>query len=322
MMDIMEMVFEKARENLQRVAFPEAVEEKILQTARELQDKGYCIPVLVGRVDDIRGAAEQFGVSLEGIEIVDAYDEAFIEKTVHDYVEVYPLFSAKSMRRRANADPMFTALMMEANGLVDVTFAGLTHTTGDVILAAQTVIGMKKGISTVSSCGIFNIPGYEGSEGSLLGFGDSAVCVDPSGEDLAGIAFSACETVAALTDWEPRCALLSYSTCGSGTGQMVDKVVEAVKIANKRGRIWLLTGSSSWILPSILRLRPRRFRESLRLQVRPILLSGRILMWEMWGLSWFSSLRMQMPMARSFRASIRLSATAPEARLYRNWLAM
>ncbi len=234
MMDIMEMVFEKARENLQRVAFPEAVEEKILQTARELQDKGYCIPVLVGRVDDIRGAAEQFGVSLEGIEIVDAYDEAFIEKTVHDYVEVYPLFSAKSMRRRANADPMFTALMMEANGLVDVTFAGLTHTTGDVILAAQTVIGMKKGISTVSSCGIFNIPGYEGSEGSLLGFGDSAVCVDPSGEDLAGIAISACETVAALTDWEPRCALLSYSTCGSGTGQMVDKVVEAVKIANKK----------------------------------------------------------------------------------------
>lgn len=233
-MDIMEKVYAKAKENLQRVAFPEATEEKILLTVKELYDNAYCIPILVGKVDDIRTAAEKFGVSLEGIQVVDAYDEAFIDKTVNDYVAVYPLFSAKSMKRRANSDPMFTALMMEANGLVDVTFAGLTHTTGDVILAAQTVIGMKKGISTVSSSGIFNIPGYEGSEGSLLGFGDSAVCVDPSAEDLAGIAISACETVAALTDWEPRCALLSYSTCGSGVGQMVDKVVEAVKIANEK----------------------------------------------------------------------------------------
>ena len=233
-MDIMERVYAKAKENPQRVAFPEATEEKILLTAKELHDNGYCVPILVGRTDDIRAAAEKFGVCIDGIEVVDAFDEAFIEKTVTEYVSVYPLFSAKSMKRRANADPMFTALMMEANGDVDVTFAGLIHTTGDVILAGQTVIGMKEGINTVSSCGIFNIPGYEGSEGSLLGFGDSAVCVDPSAEDLAGIAISACETVEALTDWEPRCAMLSYSTCGSGTGAMVDKVVEAVKIANEK----------------------------------------------------------------------------------------
>lgn len=233
-MDMMERIYAKAKAHPQRVAFPEATEEKILLAAKELHDNGYCIPVLVGRPADIRAAAERFGISLEGIQVVDGYDEAFIEKTVTEYVAAYPLFSAKSMTRRANADPMFTALMMQANGQIDVTFAGLTHTTGDVILAGQTVIGMKEGVNTVSSCGIFNIPGYNGSEGSLLAFGDSAVCVDPSAEDLAGIATSACETVAALTDWEPRCAMLSYSTCGSGVGQMVDKVVEAVRIANEK----------------------------------------------------------------------------------------
>ena len=233
-MDIMEKVYARAKANPQRVAFPEATEEKILQVARQLQDNGSCIPVLVGRPDDIRSAAAQYGISLEQLEITDAYDESFLEKVINDYVTVYPLFSAKSMRRRANADPMYTALMMQANGLVDVTFAGLVHTTGDVIIAAQAVIGMKEGVSAVSSCGIAKIPGYNGSEGDLLAFGDSAVCLNPSAEDLAGIAISACETVSALTDWEPRCAMLSYSTCGSGSGEMVDKVVEAVKLANEK----------------------------------------------------------------------------------------
>ncbi len=233
-MDIMEKIYARAKDNPQRVIFPEATEEKILLATRQLQDSGCCVPILLGRPEDIRAAGFRYGISLEGIEIVDAYDEALIDRVVSDYVAVYPLFSAKSMKRRANADPIYTALMMEANGFVDVTFAGLVHTTGDVIIAAQAVIGMKEGIRTVSSSGIFSIPGFNGSEGKLLGFGDSAVCVDPTAEDLADIAISACETVSALTDWEPRCALLSYSTCGSGTGRMVDKVTEAVKIANEK----------------------------------------------------------------------------------------
>lgn len=233
-MSIMQTLYAKAKANPQRVVFPEATEEKILLTARQLQDNGWCTPILVGKPADIKAVAEQFGISLDGIQVVDGYDEAFLDTLIGQYVSTHPLFSAKSMRRRANADPMYTALMMEAVGMADVSFAGLVHTTGDVIIAAQAVIGMKDGVTTVSSSGIFNIPNFNGSEGSLLGFGDSAVCADPSAEDLAGIAIAACETVAALTDWEPRCALLSYSTLGSGAGPMVDKVAEAVKIANEK----------------------------------------------------------------------------------------
>lgn len=232
-MNLIEQIYAKAKEAPQRVAFPEATEEKILLCARECKDNGYCQPVLVGKEEDIRAAAANFGVSLEGIEVVDGYGEEFVNALVAEYLTVNNLFSEKSMKRRAAADPMYTALMLQATGKVDVTFAGLTHTTGDVIMAAQSFIGMKEGVTTVSSSSIFNIPGYEGSEGNLLGFGDSAVCVNPSSEDLAGIAISACETVSALTGWEPRCALLSYSTLGSGSGPLVDKVVEAVKIANE-----------------------------------------------------------------------------------------
>lgn len=233
-MSIMHTLYAKAKAKPQRVAFPEAVEEKILLTARQLQDNRWCIPMLVGKPADITAAAAKFGISLDGIQVVDGYDEAFLDTLISQYVSTHPLFSAKSMRRRAYADPIYTALMMEAVGMADVSFAGLVHTTGDVITAAQAVIGMKDGITTISSAGIFDIPGYNGSEGSLLGFGDSAVCVDPSAEELADIAIAACEMVAALTDWEPRCALLSYSTLGSGSGPMVDKVAQAVRIAGEK----------------------------------------------------------------------------------------
>ena len=232
-MDIMENIYQRAKANPQRVAFPEATEEKILLAARECADKGFCRPVLVGDPDSIRNAAQQYNITLDGIEVIDAFSEVAQAALIADYTTKYPLNSAKTMKRKTK-DPMYTALMMQAVGQVDVTFAGLTHSTGDVIMAGQMVVGLQEGVSTISSVGIFNIPGYEGCEGSLLGFGDSAVCTDPDADQLASIAIAACDTVQALVGWEPRCALLSYSTCGSGEGPLVDKVVSAVKIAQKR----------------------------------------------------------------------------------------
>ena len=123
---------------------------------------------------------------------------------------------------------------MQAVDEADVTFAGIDNTTGDVLLAGQMIIGMKPGIKTISSIGLCDIPGYEGSEGSLLAVGDSAVCTNPSAEELASIAISACDTVSTLLDWEPRCAMVCYSTLGSGQGELIDKVTEALKIANEQ----------------------------------------------------------------------------------------
>ena len=113
----------------------------------------------------IRAAARQYDVALDGIEVVDAFAEVALAALIADYTAKYPLNSAKTMRRKAK-DPMYTALMMQAAGQVDVTFAGLTHSTGDVIMAGQMVVGLQEGVSTISSVGIFHIPGYEGCEGT------------------------------------------------------------------------------------------------------------------------------------------------------------
>ena len=106
-------------------------------------------------------------------------------------------------------------------------FAGIDNATGDIILAGQTIVGLADGVDTVSSCGIADIPNWSGGEGGLLAFGDSAVCVDPTSEELASIAISSSETVRSLTGWDIRCALLSHSTDGSMDNELVDKVRRA-----------------------------------------------------------------------------------------------
>lgn len=143
------------------------------------------------------------------------------------------MLKEKALCRRIES-PLYFAMAMQAIGDVDVTFAGIDNTTGEVLLAGQYIIGLDNGIGTVSSIGLCDIPGYNGSEGSLLAIGDCAVCTDPTPEQLADIAISACDTVRDLLGWEPRCAMISYSTLGSGSGALVDKVVSAIELAKSR----------------------------------------------------------------------------------------
>ena len=143
------------------------------------------------------------------------------------------MLKAKALGRRME-DPLYFSLAMQAVDEADVTFAGIDNTTGDVLLAGQMIIGLKEGITTVSSIGLCEIPGWHGSEGNLLAIGDSAVCTNPDAEQLASIAISACDTVRELLDWEPRCAMVCYSTLGSGQGELIDKVTQALQIAREK----------------------------------------------------------------------------------------
>ncbi len=232
-MGLLERIYERAKENPQRIAFPEALNEKMLQAAYETGKEGYIIPILVGHADEIRQALSDRGYEEEVFTIADIGEEAYKKSLIDKYVALpQALLKEKALNRRMQ-NPLYYAMVMQAVDEADVTFAGIDNTTGDVLLAGQMVIGLKPGIGTISSIGLCDIPGFQGSEGSLLAIGDSAVCANPNAEQLAGIAISACDTVRALLDWEPRCAMISYSTLGSGQGELVDKVAEAVKIANE-----------------------------------------------------------------------------------------
>lgn len=229
-MSVIDQIFEKAKSNPQKVVFPEALNEKMMQAAFEAGNEGYIYPILVGNKAEIEQAIQERGYDLSVFTVVDMEDEEYRKTLIEKYIALPDTRLKEKALNRRMQDKLQFAMVMQAVGDADVTFAGIDYTTGDVLLAGQMIIGLKPGIETISSIGLCDIPGYEGS---LLAVGDSAVCTNPNAQQLASIAISACDTVKSLLDWQPRCACVSYSTLGSGQGELIDKVTEAVKIANE-----------------------------------------------------------------------------------------
>jgi phosphate acetyltransferase len=231
----------RAKANPKRIAFPEANDEKIIRAARHAFDRGIAFPVLVGDQNVISALAADIRISLDGMEVIDNTNQERLDYYIGEYLKKKTDLPGPALKRKSR-DPMYFALILEDVGVVDGVVAGLNHTTGEVILAAQMIIGVREGISTVSSVGIWSIPGFSGSEGEFLAHADCAVNPDPTSEELADIAISSADTVHGLMGWEPRVAMLSFSTKGSMSHPRVDKVLQALEIAHQRRPDLLIDG--------------------------------------------------------------------------------
>lgn len=217
-----------------RVALPECEAVKTLLAARRVLDEGVGTPVLVSPRDVIEATAAEAGVTLDGMEIVDSADEAAADALAERYMAGGArLLSAKGTRRKIK-NPMWYAMVMEELGDVDCAFCGHTNTTGDVLMAAQTIIGLKEGVDVPSIFALVETAGFEGPEGNVICFADCGLNPEPTASELASIAISAADNVSAIMGWEPRVGFLSYSTCGSGAGSSVDRVNEAIALVHER----------------------------------------------------------------------------------------
>ena len=235
-MNLIDELIAKAKQHPKKIALPECEADKTLLAARRVLDEGIGIPILVNDPAVIAETAARCGVSTEGMTIVDTTDAALLDSLAERYVACdsakVTMLSAKGVKRKAK-NPMYYAMLLEAVGDADATFCGHINTTGDVLIAAQQCIGMQDGVEVSSLFALTEIPGFQGSEGQRLALADCALVVDPDPSDLAGIAISTCDNVAAIMDWEPRCAFLSFSTTGSGRGASVDKITEALRIMHE-----------------------------------------------------------------------------------------
>ncbi|MEN6388083.1 MAG: phosphate acetyltransferase [Candidatus Cryosericum sp.] len=209
---------------------PEGDEERNQQAAAIMTSLGMAKVVLVGDSASIRSHADAYGVSLDGIDVVDV-------KTSPKLADYAALILEKRKAKGVTADqaaqmaldPIYYATCMLAKGDVDALVTGAVHSTGDMLRPALQIVGTAPGIKTVSSMFLMVMP-----DGKLLGFGDCAVIPEPSVEQLADIAIATASTFRKLTGLDPEVAMLSFSTKGSASHPMVDKVVQATALVRTK----------------------------------------------------------------------------------------
>jgi phosphate acetyltransferase len=251
-MTILESIRSKATKLHKSVVLPEGDEERNLQAAAITTSIGMAKVTLVGDGSSIRSHADTYGVSLAGIDVIDVKTSARLA----DYAQlIYEKRKAKGVTAEQAAqmtlDPIHYATCMLAKGDVDALVTGAVHSTGDMLRPALQIVGTAPGNKTVSSMFLMVMP-----DGRLLAFGDCAVVPDPTAEQLADIAIATASTFRKLTDLEPSVAMLSFSTKGSASHAMVEKVTQATAIVRTKRPTLAIDGELQFdaaFVPSVAR---------------------------------------------------------------------
>jgi phosphate acetyltransferase len=221
-----------------RVAFPDAEDVRVLKAAVVVRDQRIAQPILIGAEVAIRALAAGQQIDLAGIEVLDPASSPWLEEFTGLLFEKR---KAKGMTREQAADlvrqPLYFAGLMLDTDRVKLIVGGNISSTGDVIRAAIHTVGVAPGISIVSSYFIMVL-----TDGRMLCFADCAVNPDPNESQLADIAISSARNFQAVTGIEPRVAMLSFSTKGSATHPLVEKVQKATAILKEKAPDLMVDG--------------------------------------------------------------------------------
>ena len=212
-----------------KIVFTEGTDPRILEASARLLSGTFLTPVLIGKEEEIRAAAEDAGFNIRGAEIYDpeSYEkmDAMVEKMVELRKGKMTADECRAMLKKGN----YFGTMLVAMGIADALLGGATYSTADTVRPALQLVKTKPGNKIVSSCFILVRP-YATGGNMVLAMADCAINIDPSEDELVEIAS---ETVqcAKIFGVDPKVAFLSYSTFGSGKGPAVDKMRNAAEKA-------------------------------------------------------------------------------------------
>ena len=235
-MDIISEIVERAKANRQRIVLPEGTEERTLTAADRVLAEGVADLIILGNPSEIKVCAEKLGLkNIDKATIIDPENHPKKEEYAQLLAE---LRKKKGMTieeaRKLVLDPLYLGCLIIKAGDADGQLAGARNTTGNVLRPALQIIKTAPGISVVSGAMLLVTKASQYGENGVLMVGDVAVTPVPDAEQLSQIAVCTARTAAAVAGIEePRVAMLSFSTKGSAKHEVVDKVVEATRLAKE-----------------------------------------------------------------------------------------
>ncbi len=225
----------RAKANPQRIVLPEGTEERTLTAADRILAEGVARLILLGDEKEIKAETERLG--LKNIEKATIIDPSQSPRS-KEYAELlYELRKSKGMTieqaREKVLDPLYFGCLMIKSGDADGQLAGARNTTGNVLRPALQIIKTEPGITCISGALVLLTKYPEYGRNGILVVGDVAVTPLPDSDQLAQIAVCTARTARAVAGFEdPKVAMLSFSTKGSASHEVVDKVVAAVSKAH------------------------------------------------------------------------------------------
>ncbi|MBI4677652.1 MAG: phosphate acetyltransferase [Elusimicrobia bacterium] len=234
-MDIISELRSKAKAKRRRIVLPEGDEPRTVQAAAILTKEAITDVILVGDPDRIGKVAKEGSADISKAQIVDPVKDPKRAEYVKTYFEarkekgVTEADAAKQM-----GDPLTYGIMMVKAGVADGYLSGADHATGDTVRPALQIIKADRRAGVVSSFFIMVFPNKAIGEDGILVFADCAIIPDPSPANLAGIAVASARAAKILCGFDPRVAMLSFSTAGSAKHELVDRVVQATKLAKEK----------------------------------------------------------------------------------------
>jgi phosphate acetyltransferase len=235
-MDFIASLHARAAGLRKTIVLPECmIDDRTFKAAARIRDEGFAGVTVLGAEDVVAAKAAELGLKADGLRVVDPIRSSYRADFVREYFE---LRRHKGMTEdeaaRTLEDPLFFGAMLVRRGLADGMVAGAVNSTGNVLRAGFQIVGMAPGTSIVSSCFVMVKEGWPFGDQGRLVFGDCAVNPQPNAEQLADIAIASAATAKALCGFQPRVAMLSFSTMGSGAGPDVDKVIAALEIIRRK----------------------------------------------------------------------------------------
>lgn len=235
-MSYIETIKERARQDKKTIVLPETNDKRTLIAASHIIEEGVANIIMVGNEEKIMDGAGWLEVDLNGITVVDPGKSDKLD----EYVELlYEIRKSKGMTLEKAREILLTdyltfgVVMVKAND-ADGMVAGACHATADVLRPSLQILKTQPGTKLVSGFFILDVPNCEYGENGTFLFADCGLNQDPTAEELAAIADTSAKSFKTLVGGKPIIAMLSHSTKGSAKHPLVDKVVEATRIAHEQ----------------------------------------------------------------------------------------